>query len=116
MNKWEEVSETDEYIMLRRKIWCYRSICDHKDFDTESEAQEYKAKMGNEGTIESTFLEKRVNKDNNGEYKEHNSCKHREREERDGVTMDWCYAIGCCEVGDMPCEYCVDHPERYKKQ
>lgn len=54
--------------------------------------------------------------DNDGKVGvKHKPCKHRKREERDGVTMDWCYAIGCCEVGDMPCEYCVDHPERYKK-
>ena len=54
--------------------------------------------------------------DNNGEVGvKHKPCKHRKREERDGVTMDWCYAIGFEEVGDMPCEYCVDHPERYKK-
>lgn len=38
----------------------------------------------------------------------HAPCKHRKREMRDGVVMDWCYAIGCCEVGDMPCEYCAD--------
>lgn len=44
----------------------------------------------------------------------HKPCKQRKREERDGVTMDYCYAIGCCEVGDMPCEYCVDNPERCK--
>ena len=54
--------------------------------------------------------------DNDGKVGvKHKPCKHRRREERDGVTMDWCYAIGCEEVGDMPCEYCVDHPERYKK-
>ena len=40
--------------------------------------------------------------------KGHAPCKNRKRETRDGVTMDWCYAIGCCEVGDMPCEYCAD--------
>ena len=62
MSKWEKASETDECIKLRRKIWCYRSACDHKDFDTEPEAQEYKAKMGGGGTIESTFLEKRESK------------------------------------------------------
>lgn len=44
----------------------------------------------------------------------HKPCNRRNRECRDGVTMDWCYAIGFEEVGDMPCEYCVDHPERYK--
>ena len=44
----------------------------------------------------------------NQNQKKHRPCKHRKRETRDGVTMDWCYAIGCCEIGDMPCEYCVD--------
>ena len=39
---------------------------------------------------------------------EHVPCKNRKRETRDGVTMDWCYAIGCCEIGDMPCDYCKD--------
>ena len=38
-------------------------------------------------------------------------CKNRRRETRDGVTMDWCYAIGCEKVGDMPCVYCVDWGE-----
>lgn len=38
----------------------------------------------------------------------HAPCRHRRRETRDGVTMDWCYAIGCCKIGDMPCEYCSD--------
>lgn len=38
----------------------------------------------------------------------HKPCKHRRREVRDGVELDWCYAIGCEEVGDMPCEYCSD--------
>ena len=38
----------------------------------------------------------------------HAPCRHRRRETRDGVTMDWCYAIGCETVGDMPCEYCRD--------
>lgn len=41
----------------------------------------------------------------------HKPCKHRRRETRDGVTMDWCYAIGCCELGDMPCEYCADRKD-----
>ena len=41
----------------------------------------------------------------------HKPCRNRRRETRDGVTMDWCYAIGCYEVGDMPCEYCVDRKE-----
>lgn len=40
------------------------------------------------------------------QMKNHKPCKYRKRETRDGVTLDWCYAIGCCEVGDMPCEYC----------
>ena len=39
-------------------------------------------------------------------HNRHKPCKYRKRETRDGVTLDWCYAIGCCEVGDMPCEYC----------
>lgn len=38
----------------------------------------------------------------------HRPCKHRKRETRDGVEMDWCYAIGCDRVGDMPCVYCAD--------
>lgn len=38
----------------------------------------------------------------------HKPCKHRKRETRDGVTLDWCYAIGFERVGDMPCEYCSD--------
>lgn len=42
------------------------------------------------------------------EEKRHKPCKHRRRETRDGVELDWCYAIGCEEVGDMPCEYCSD--------
>ena len=54
--------------------------------------------------------------DNDGKILvKHKPCKHRKRETRNGVTMDWCYAIGVEEVGDMPCEYCVDHPERYEK-
>ena len=46
---------------------------------------------------------------------EHAPCKHRRRETRDGVTMDWCYAIGCCERGDMPCEHCRDREGGRKK-
>lgn len=38
----------------------------------------------------------------------HVPCPRRRRETRDGVTMDWCYAIGVEELGDMPCEYCRD--------
>ena len=38
----------------------------------------------------------------------HAPCPKRRREVRDGVDMDWCYAIGLEEVGDMPCEYCKD--------
>lgn len=38
----------------------------------------------------------------------HTPCRHRRRETRDGVTLDWCYAIGCEELGDMPCDYCTD--------
>lgn len=41
----------------------------------------------------------------------HKPCKHRKRETRDGVTMDWCYAIGCERLGDMPCQYCRDGKE-----
>lgn len=33
----------------------------------------------------------------------HKPCRHRRSETRDGVAMDRCYSIGCCEVGDMPC-------------
>ena len=39
---------------------------------------------------------------------EHAPCSHRRRETRCGVEMDWCYAIGAEELGDLPCEYCVD--------
>ena len=39
---------------------------------------------------------------------EHLPCKHRRHETRDGVEMDWCFAIGVEEIGDLPCEYCVD--------
>jgi len=46
--------------------------------------------------------------DNFGKRAKHKPCRRRKRETRDGVTMDWCYAIGIEEVGDMPCEYCVD--------
>ena len=42
------------------------------------------------------------------EKESHMPCKYRKREKRDGVELDWCYAIGCVEVGDMPCEYCSD--------
>ena len=44
------------------------------------------------------------------EPKKHKPCKHRKRETRDGVELDWCYAIGFDRIGDMPCEYCVDWP------
>lgn len=37
---------------------------------------------------------------------EHKICKYRRRETRNGVTMDWCYAIGFEELGDLVCEYC----------
>lgn len=47
---------------------------------------------------------------------EHVPCKHRKRETRDGVTLDWCYAIGCEEVGDMPCEYCKDREKCHGKE
>lgn len=46
--------------------------------------------------------------DNHGKRIKHKPCKRRKREARDGVEMDWCYAIGCEKVGDMPCEYCAD--------
>ena len=46
----------------------------------------------------------------------HIPCKHRRRETRYGVTMDWCYAIGCCEIGDMPCEYCKDKEKSCGKE
>lgn len=36
----------------------------------------------------------------------HKPCKNRRRKTRDGVTLDWCYAIGCEVLGDMPCQYC----------
>ena len=42
------------------------------------------------------------------ESEKHKPCKHRRRETRDGVTLDWCYAIGGFERGDLPCEYCRD--------
>ena len=32
------------------------------------------------------------------------ACGKRRCELRDGLLMNWCYAIGCCKVGDMPCE------------
>lgn len=38
----------------------------------------------------------------------HKPCEHRKHETRDGVELDWCYAIGFERVGDMPCEYCAD--------
>ena len=38
----------------------------------------------------------------------HAPCRHRRRETRNGVTMDWCYGIGAFELGDLPCEYCAD--------
>ena len=43
---------------------------------------------------------------------EHAPCRHRRRETRNGVTMDWCYAIGAEELGDLPCEYCVDRKKK----
>ena len=36
-------------------------------------------------------------------------CPHRRKELRDGILMDWCYAIGFERLGDLPCEYCVEH-------
>ena len=44
--------------------------------------------------------------------KRHRPCKYRKRETRDGVTMNWCYAIGVERVGDMPCTYCSDRGVR----
>ena len=38
----------------------------------------------------------------------HKPCEHRRFETKWGITGDWCYAIGCCERGDMLCEYCAD--------
>lgn len=38
----------------------------------------------------------------------HALCRYRRRELRDGIEMDRCYAIGIEELGDLPCEYCVD--------
>ena len=48
------------------------------------------------------------------EEEQHKPCKHRKRETCDGVTMDWCYAIGCWEVGDIPCEYCNEREYEVK--
>lgn len=42
----------------------------------------------------------------------HKPCKYRKRETRDGVTLDWCYAIGVERIGDMPCEYCNEWKEK----
>ena len=54
-------------------------------------------------------MDRAAEPDNDGKVGvEHKACKHRRREAHDGVTMDWCYAIGWEKVGDMPCEYCVD--------
>ena len=46
----------------------------------------------------------------------HKPCRNRRRETRDGVTMDWCYAIGCREVGDMPYEFFLDGKVRDGKK
>ena len=43
------------------------------------------------------------------------SCKHRRRETRNGVTMDWCYAIGFEELGDLVCEYCNERKGEKKE-
>lgn len=53
--------------------------------------------------------------DNFGKRAKHKPCARRKRERRDGVTMDWCYAIGFEEPGDMPCEYCVDRRKDKKE-
>ena len=50
--------------------------------------------------------------DNNGKRARHCPCEHRRREKRYRVTMDWCYAIGVEEVGDLPCEYCADRKNK----
>ena len=42
------------------------------------------------------------------EVLEHAPCRYRRRESRDGVEMDWCYAICFEEPGDLPCVYCAD--------
>ena len=42
------------------------------------------------------------------EIVDHAPCRHRRREARYGIEMDWCYAIGAEELGDLPCKYCVD--------
>lgn len=71
-----------------------------------------KFKVGREGESDGDNV-----MDNDGKVGvKHKPCERRKREEHDGVTMDWCYAIGFEEAGDMPCEYCVDHPEMYKNQ
>ena len=45
---------------------------------------------------------------------EHAPCGYRRRETRDGITMDWCYAIGAEELGDMPCNYCADRRKDFR--
>ena len=44
------------------------------------------------------------------ETEKHKPCKHRYPyvDERTGVELDMCYAIGFERRGDMPCEYCSD--------
>ena len=55
--------------------------------------------------------------DNNGvKGAVHKPCTRRKYEDNNGVMMDMCYAIGFERVGDMPCEYCNEHPERYHKK
>lgn len=44
----------------------------------------------------------------------HKPCEYRKYTDNEGIMMDMCYAIGWERVGDMPCEYCKDHPERYE--
>ena len=51
---------------------------------------------------------------NDGNEAKHEPRERRRRETRDGVTMDWCYAIGCERLGDMPCEYCRDREKGRK--
>ena len=48
------------------------------------------------------------------EVLEHAPCRYRRRETRHGIAMDWCYAIGAEELGDMPCNYCADRREDFR--
>lgn len=43
-------------------------------------------------------------------------CKFRRKEVRDGVLMDWCYALGFERLGDLPCDDCqTDKPKPRRK-